>query len=57
LVGTELGIRFRYEMSRLVAPYIGISHERLLGRTARIARNAGEVSRSTHLVLGFSSVF
>lgn len=57
LVATELGIRFRYEMSKPVAPYIGISHERLLGRTARIARKAGEVSRSTHLVLGFSSVF
>ena len=57
LVATELGIRFGYEMSRLVAPYIGISHERLLGRTARIARKAGEVSRATHLVLGFSSAF
>jgi copper resistance protein B len=57
LVATELGIRLRYEMSRLVAPYIGISHERLLGRTARIARKAGEVSRSTHVVVGFSSAF
>jgi len=57
LVAAELGIRLRYDMSRLVAPYVGISHERLLGRTARIARNAGEVSRSTHLVLGFSSAF
>jgi len=57
LASTEVGIRFGYEISRLVAPYIGISHERLLGRTARIARKAGEVSRSTHLVLGFSSSF
>jgi copper resistance protein B len=53
----ELGIRLRYEMGRPAAPYIGISHERLLGRTARFARKAGEVSRSTHLVVGFSSVF
>ena len=44
-------------MSRLVAPYIGISHERLLGRTARIARRDGEVSRSTHFVSGFSPAF
>jgi copper resistance protein B len=57
LVATELGIRLRYEMSRLVAPYVGISHERLLGRTARIARNTGEVSRSTHILVGFSSAF
>lgn len=57
LVATELGIRLRYEMSRLVAPYVGISHERLLGRTARTARKAGEVSRSTHVVVGFSSGF
>ena len=53
----EVGIRLRYEMSRLVGPYVGISHERLLGRTARIGRQAGEVSRSTHLVVGFSSAF
>jgi copper resistance protein B len=57
LAAAELGIRLRYEMSRLAAPYIGISHERLLGRTARFARQAGEVSRSTHLIVGFSSAF
>jgi len=57
LVAAEFGLRLRYEMSRLVAPYIGISHERLLSRTARIAREAGEVTRSTHVVVGFSSTF
>ena len=56
-VAAELGIRLRYEMSRLVAPYIGVSHERALGRTARIARKAGEVSRSTHVLIGFASAF
>ena len=54
---TELGLRLRYELTDLFAPYVGISHERLLGRTADIAHEAGDVVRSTHFVVGFSSAF
>src|SRR5579864_4363462 len=56
LVGAEAGLRVHYEMGPF-APYVGISHNRLLGRTARIARALGNNGRSTHLVVGFSSAF
>lgn len=56
-VAIEAGLRIRYEMTGPFAPYVGISHDRLLGRTARIARAAGNTGRSTHLVVGFSSAF
>lgn len=38
----ELGLRLRYEIAREFAPYIGVAWERKLGRTARIARAAGD---------------
>jgi copper resistance protein B len=57
LVGVEAGLRVRYEMTSPFAPYIGISHQRLLGRTVRIARRDGGEPRSTHIVIGFSSAF
>ncbi|MDJ0391632.1 copper resistance protein B [Roseomonas sp. E05] len=38
----ETGLRLRYEFTREVAPYIGVSYERKLGDTARFARNEGE---------------
>ena len=44
----EAGLRLRYEITRQVAPYIGINHEQLLGDTADIAEDAGgETSEST----------
>lgn len=53
----ELGLRLRYDLTRGFAPYVGLSHKRLLGRTARLAAKAGEVVRSTHFVIGMSSAF
>ncbi len=38
----EVGLRLRYEVTREVSPYIGVSYERKLGDTARYARNEGE---------------
>ncbi|MBC9175978.1 copper resistance protein B [Pseudoroseomonas ludipueritiae] len=38
----EAGLRLRYEVTRKVSPYIGVSYERKLGDTARYARNEGE---------------
>jgi copper resistance protein B len=57
LTDAEFGLRLRYALQPQFAPYIGVSHERLLGETARRARVAGEVLRATHLVIGFSSSF
>jgi copper resistance protein B len=38
----QLGLRLRYEFRREFAPYIGVVWERSLGKTADMARNAGE---------------
>ena len=53
----ELGLRLRYELSGPFAPYVGLSHERLLDGSRRIARAAGDRVAATHLVIGFSSSF
>jgi copper resistance protein B len=53
----ELGLRLRYELSGAFAPYVGISHERLLGGSRRFARAAGDPLRATPLLIGFSSAF
>lgn len=52
LSDVELGLRLRYEIRREFAPYVGISWERRLGDTARLARAAGDDVESTHLVAG-----
>lgn len=38
----ELGVRIRYEISRKVAPYIGLSWSRKIGETADLAKADGE---------------
>ena len=50
--GVEAGIRLRYEITREIAPYIGINYEKLLGDTADNAEDAGEETSDTHLVAG-----
>lgn len=52
LSNAELGLRLRYEISRQFAPYIGISYDAKVGRTARLARAAGEDASSTSFVAG-----
>lgn len=56
-VYAEAGLRLRYRMAEPFAPYVGINWERLLGRTAGIARAAGEEVDSTSVVLGVRSYF
>lgn len=53
----ELGLRLRYEIVREVAPYVGVSWDRSLGRTAGIARAAGDRRSSTNLVIGIRTWF
>ena len=38
----EIGVRLRYEFSRQIAPYVGVSWERAVGETADFARADGE---------------
>ena len=48
----EAGIRLRYEITRQIAPYIGIHYEQLLGDTRDIARSEGEETSDTQAVVG-----
>lgn len=57
LAYAEAGIRIRYEIVDHFAPYVGLSWERSLGRTARIARAAGEGVEAANLVVGVRSEF
>ncbi len=49
---TELGVRLRYHFRREIAPYIGIAWEQLYGDTKTFAKDVGEPSSTTSLVLG-----
>lgn len=53
----EAGLRLRYEIAPAFAPYVGVSWERLFGRTARLSREAGEEVAGRGLVLGVRSEF
>lgn len=48
----ELGLRLRYEIRREFAPYIGLHWERKFGRTADLARDAGEDPDDLSVVAG-----
>ncbi|MBI1735360.1 MAG: copper resistance protein B [Candidatus Rokubacteria bacterium] len=52
LSDVELGFRLRYEIVREVAPYIGVAWERKVGRTADLARRAGEEVDDVKLLVG-----
>ncbi|TPG12758.1 copper resistance protein B [Sphingomonas oligophenolica] len=52
LVDAELGLRLRYEISREFAPYVGVSYQAKVGRTADFARADGEDPTTTSFVAG-----
>jgi copper resistance protein B len=52
LADAEIGLRLRYEIRRQIAPYVGITRASKLGRTADLARAAGEDPRETRIVAG-----
>lgn len=52
LTDVELGVRLRYEIVREIAPYIGVSWSRKVGRTADFAREDGEDVDSLAFVTG-----
>ena len=45
-------LRLRYELTKIVAPYIGVSYTRLFGNTAQYAREAGSSSSETLWLAG-----
>ena len=57
LNSAELGLRLRYRIAEPFAPYLGVRYDRLLGRTARLARQAGDDVDSAALLFGFRSYF
>lgn len=53
----EAGLRLRYEVIDHLAPYVGLSWSRDLGRTARLTRAAGDDPETKSLVAGVHSEF
>jgi copper resistance protein B len=49
---TDAGVRFRYEIRRELAPYVGITWKRRYGKTADLAKAAGESTSSARFVTG-----
>lgn len=54
---TDLGLRFRYEIRREFAPYLGVTWQRKYGNTAAISRADGEPSSGVALVIGLQTWF
>lgn len=57
LSNAELGLRLRYEIRRDFAPYVGVSYDRKLGRTADFARLQGEGPGGATFVAGIRAWF
>ena len=47
-----LGVRLRYEIRREFAPYVGVERESQFGKTASLARDAGEKTNETRWLVG-----
>lgn len=52
LTSASLGLRLRYQISPLVAPYIGVEYERAFGDTRRFLRGEGEDPGGFNLLAG-----
>jgi copper resistance protein B len=48
----DTGVRLRYEITRKLAPYIGMTYENKFGDTARFARLVGEPSSDMRFSAG-----
>ena len=57
VTSVEAGLRLRYEIVREFAPYIGISWDRALGRTARYQQEHGEDAETLRFVAGLRAWF
>jgi copper resistance protein B len=52
-----IGLRLRYQVSQLVAPYVGVEYERALGNSADFRRAEGEDADSWNLLAGIRMWF
>ena len=52
LVNAELGLRLRYEITREIAPYIGVSYDAKVGQTAAYAARDGKPTSNLSFVAG-----
>jgi copper resistance protein B len=52
LVNAELGLRLRYEITREIAPYIGVSYDAKVGRSAAYAAQDGKPVSTVSFVAG-----
>lgn len=50
--GLEIGLRLRYEITKEIAPYIGINWSRAFGETADIIQAGGDENEALSLVAG-----
>jgi copper resistance protein B len=57
LANIETGLRFRYELRREFAPYIGVNWAGSFGNAANFANAEGESTRNTKFVLGVNAWF
>jgi copper resistance protein B len=57
LSNAELGLRLRYEITREFAPYIGVSWDRKVGRTADYVRARGDDAGGVVFVTGIRAWF
>jgi copper resistance protein B len=57
LSNAELGLRLRYEITREFAPYVGVSWDRKVGRTADYARARGDDAGGVAFVTGIRAWF
>ena len=57
LSNAELGLRLRYEIRREFAPYIGVSYDQKVGKTADYARALGQEPTATSFVVGIRTWF
>jgi copper resistance protein B len=53
----EAGVRLRYQVTRRVAPYVGLQVERAFGDTARLRALDGHDAADTRLVVGLHAWF
>lgn len=53
----EAGLRLRYEVTREVAPYIGVSYERAVGGAAGLTRRLGDKAESATVLAGIRLFF
>ncbi len=53
----EAGLRLRYQISRQIAPYIGVSWQKDFGQTADFARSYGENTANASLVAGLKLLY